>query len=90
MQKNGDKIKKEYLGRLTDFHLELDKILLGFSLSVSGAEGISAFSDTEITVRLSSFSLRVTGKGLGMSVFEERRVEIIGKIMGVAILYGQS
>lgn len=90
MQKNSAKIKSEYFGRVTGFHMELDKTLLGFSLSVSGVEGISAFSDTEIIVRLSSFSIRIVGKGLYMTVFEEKRVEVIGKIMGVSILYGQT
>lgn len=90
MQKNTDKIKKDYLGRLSDFHAELDKTIAGFSFSCSGVVGISEFSDTEIIVKLSSFSLRILGKGLYMSVFEEKRVEIIGKIAGVNVLYGQT
>jgi len=90
MQKNNDKIKKDYLGRLSNFHAELDKTVLGFSFSCSGVEGINEFSDTEIIVKLSSFSLRIVGKGLYMSVFEEKRVEIIGKITGVNVLYAQT
>lgn len=90
MQKYSDKIKRDGLLAASGFHMELDKNAHGFSLSVSGVEGISAFSDTEMIVRLPSFSLRVVGKGLYMSIFEEKRVEILGKIMGVTILYGQT
>ena len=90
MQKNNEKSKTERIDRLSEFHLELDKTVLGLSLSITGVEGISAFSDTEIIVSLSSFSLRIVGKGLYMSVFEEKCVEILGKISGVNILYGKS
>ncbi len=90
MQKNSDKIVKEPLAILAGFHLELFKTALGFTLSVSGVEGISAFSDTEIIVKLSAFSLRILGKGLYMSIFEDKRVEILGKFTGVNILYGQT
>lgn len=90
MQKNSDKISKAPVTIATGFHMEVYKTALGFSLSVSGVEGIVAFSDTEIIVKLSAFSLRILGKGLYMSIFEEKRVEILGKITGVNILYGQT
>ena len=59
MQKNSDKISKGPIAVATGFHMEVYKTALGFSLSVSGVEGIMAFSDTEIIVKLSAFSLRI-------------------------------
>ena len=88
MQKNV-KEKKEYFGSLSDFHIEIDKGQCGFSLSCGGVQGIKAFSDVEILLSLASFSLKVIGKGLCMTVFEENRVEIVGKIKEVSFVYGQ-
>lgn len=83
------KEKKEYFGSISDFHIEIDKGQYGFSLSCGGILGIKAFSDVEILLSLSSFSLKILGKGLCMTVFEENRVEIIGKIKEVSFVYGQ-
>ena len=75
---------------LNPFHIELDRTCSGFSLSCSGVKGISEISDTAIKIRMSGFSVIVSGLGLYMTVYEEKNVEIIGKFQEVRFLYGKS
>ena len=74
---------------LSPFHIELDKTPRGLSLSVSGVKGISEYSDTNVRLKLVPFSLDICGSGLLMTVFEGRRVEIIGKISEVRFIYAK-
>ena len=73
-----------------NFHVEVDKTSRGLSLSCSGVRGISELSDTEIKIKLSDFSLLICGKGLVITVFEERSIEIIGTLSEVKFVYGKS
>ena len=75
---------------LSPFHIELDRTSAGFSLSCSGVKGISEISDTAIKIRLSGFSIIISGIGLYMTVFEGKSVEIIGKFEEVSFVYGKS
>ena len=72
------------------FHIELDSTPRGFSISLSGVKGISEYSDSKIKLRLSGFSLLISGEKMFMTVFEERRVEIIGKFKEVEFIYGKA
>ena len=73
----------------SNFHVEIDKTARGISLSCSGVRGITEFSNTEIKLQLSEFSMLICGNKLLITVFEERSVEIIGKITEVKFLYGK-
>ena len=91
MQKNGRKNNSFFPPPITSpFHIELDKTVRGFSLSCSGVKGISEFSDTEIKIKLSGFSILISGSGLYMTVFEDKCIEIIGKFSEVRFLYGKN
>ena len=72
------------------FHIEVDKYRTGISISVSGVKRINEFSDALIRLRITSFSLEVVGAGLCMTVFEDKNVEIIGKISEVRFLYDKT
>ena len=88
MQKNDKKIISA--PPLSPFHIEMDKTARGFSLSCSGVKGISEFSDSIIRLRLPSFQLQINGKGLYMTVFEGKCVEIIGRFSEVRFIYGKT
>ena len=75
---------------VSPFHIEVDKTVGGFTLSCSGVKGISEFSDSEINLNFSSFSLVINGKKLSMTVFEGKCVEIIGKISEVRFVYAKT
>ena len=72
------------------FHIDIDKAHRGLSLSCSGVKGISELSDVGILIKLSFAELKIVGKGLSISVFEDKCVEIIGKISEVCFIYGKA
>lgn len=74
----------------SNFHVEFDKTSRGISLSCSGVQAITEFCDTEIKLKLPEFHILVCGSRLLITVFEEKSVEIIGKITEVKFLYGKS
>ena len=73
-----------------DFHIELDRTTRGLSLSCSGVQGITEFSENEVNIRLSEFSVLICGSKLLITVFEEKSIEILGKITEVKFIYGKS
>jgi len=77
-------------GVVSPFHIEIDKAGGGVSLSCNGVKGITEFSDAEIKLKLSTFSLEIEGKNLYMTVFEDTCVEIIGKIGEVRFIYAKT
>ena len=90
MQKNDKKnISSVSTGAVSPFHIEIDRAPRGVSLSCSGVKGISEFSDAQIKLRLSGFSLIINGKNLYMTVFEGGCVEIIGRFTEVGFIYGK-
>ena len=82
--------EKFYPGALSSFHIEIDKTPMAYSLSCKGVKGISEFSDEEIKLLISDFSILVKGDKLCMAVFENKCVEITGKISEVKFVYGKS
>ena len=72
------------------FRIEIDKTANGMSVSVSGVKRISEFSDSRIRLCLRTFSLEAVGEKLSMSIFESKKVEIIGKITEVRFIYGKA
>ena len=72
------------------FHVEIDKCTSGMSLSVSGVKRVSEFSDSLVRLRLSSFFLLIIGENLSITVFESKRVDVLGKISEVKFVYGKA
>ena len=72
------------------FRIEIDKTANGMSVSVSGVKRISEFSDNRIRLCLRALSVEAEGEKLSMSIFESRKVEIIGKITEVRFIYGKA
>lgn len=91
MQKT-DKKKLQLTPKIlpSDFHIELDRTPRGLSLSCSGVKGITEFSESAVSIRLSEFSVLICGNKLLITVFEEKSIEIIGKIREVKFLYGKT
>ena len=89
MQKK-EKRNVSITGQLSPFHIEIDRNRRGFSLSCNGVKGITEFSDSQIKLQLSSFSILVIGVDLSMTVFEDTCVEIIGRFCEVSFVYGKT
>lgn len=90
MQKNQIKRILPKVSSCPTFHVEIDKSTNGMSLSVSGVKRVSEFSDTLVRLRLSTFFLLIVGKDLSITVFESKKVDIIGKISEVKFGYGKA
>ena len=78
------------LSKVSGFHFEMDRISKGFSLICSGVGAVTEFSENEVSLRLSGFSLLIFGKDLCITVFEGKTVEICGKISEVKLVYGKA
>lgn len=92
MLKAGDK-QKSFLPKgysESPFSLEMRKGKRGSIMSVSDVIGVFEYSSNRVELTSRGGKLAVSGEGLVLSVFEERTVEIYGKITGIEIIYGKA
>ena len=76
--------------KMPEFHIDIDKSGRALSFFCSAVKVISELSDEKIVLRLASFSVSVFGEKLNISVFENRAVQINGKILEVKFFYGEN
>lgn len=62
------------------FHLEADRVMCGISVSVSGVMNVIDFTKDTVLLKLRRGKLKISGCGLSISVYENRIVEIFGKV----------
>lgn len=87
MQKNGKKSEnKTEAMKISGFHAEIDKVRCGISFSVSSVLSIVDFNEEEVTLKLDKGRVRVIGEMLEIAVYENRIVEIFGKIGAIEFL----
>ena len=87
MQKNENKIKPtNETKKIRSFHLEADKSVFGISVSISGVISILDFCEEYAVLKLRGGKIRVYGLALSISVYENKIVEINGRIGGVEFL----
>ena len=86
-----NKITLSDAARLTsDFHLAMDRLGRGISLTLSGASAIRDFSDECALFRVRGFFVRVRGSNMSIIVYENKTVELTGRIEGVEIVYDKA
>ena len=78
------------LGGKNSVTLEMRKTRIGASLVAMNVMGVGELSDTEIVLLSHSGRLTVTGEGLILSVFEDKSIEIFGRINGVSLDYAKN
>ncbi|MBO7196305.1 MAG: YabP/YqfC family sporulation protein [Clostridia bacterium] len=78
------------ISALSSFHIEADRAGGGMSLIISGVIGISDFSDQFIHLLSHGGRIKITGKALFIRVYENNRVEIVGRIEGIVFSYGKN
>lgn len=66
------------------FHIEADGRGNRLSLLIFGVVGIKGFSESEILISTKRENITVIGEILEISVLEEKRVGICGKISGIS------
>ena len=68
------------------FHIEADRVGDGISVSVSGVISILDFSEEAAVLKLRRGRMKISGGGLAVAVYENKIVEISGKISGMEFL----
>lgn len=83
--------KKEVKRRqVSPFHIEIEKRGKGAVMVVTGIIGVSDFSDSDVCLVSHGGRFRIKGSKLSLLTFENRTVEVSGKIEGVELLYGKN
>ena len=65
------------------FHVEADKIGAAISVSVTGVLSIVDFSEDSALLKMRRGKIKIVGSGLSVAVYENKIVEIIGKVSSV-------
>ena len=73
-----------------EFDLSCEKALGGLSLLVGGIIGVSELDDGRTELLSHSGRVIVSGRGLKLTVFENKSVEINGRIEGINFVYGKA
>jgi hypothetical protein len=68
------------------FHLELDRLVSDMSVSLMGVLSIIDLCDSSVILKMRRGKVRVRGEGLSVSVYENKTVEIIGKVFSVEFI----
>ncbi len=71
---------KALLAEGSDFHVEIDKSSGGLRLLASGVKRIAELSDKSLSLKCSSYTVKIKGERLSMSLYEDKSVEISGKL----------
>ncbi len=87
MQKYEKKSQREPKEKMpADFHIEADRCKEGISMSVAGVNSIVDFSEERVLLRVKKGRVEVHGASLSVTVYENKIIEITGKISGVSFL----
>ena len=74
----------------TPFRCEYDGGRGGMSAILYGIISIKDFSGEEVLMRATGFLIRISGTGLTLSVYENKSVEIYGKILNMELIYDKN
>ena len=71
------------------FCLEASRVGRGISIVLSGVIGISDYSESEILLKSHGGKIRICGKRLLLSIYEDNTAEIVGRIEEIGFGYGK-
>ena len=84
MQENGKNIKSggypDLKGIQSGFHMEADRIANMLSVSIMGVFAILDFSEACAIFKMRKGRIKICGSGLSVAVYDNKTVEIIGKV----------
>lgn len=76
--------------QFSEFHLEMDKNQKGISMLVGGTFSIKEYGDNSCILKTEIGSINISGKGLSISVYENKTVEISGNVEELSIAYSKN
>lgn len=72
------------------FHLELERRGGACAVAIDGVVGVCEFSEVSVLLVCHGGRVRINGEKLAILTFENRTVEVIGKVLGVELSYGKN
>ena len=73
-----------------NFYLSCERAVGGLSLLVGGIIGVSELDEGRTELLSHSGRIIVSGRGLKLTVFENKIIEIKGRIEGINFAYGKA
>ena len=89
-EKNDDRVLRNYSAALSTFRIEGERCSRGICMRFSGTIGINEFSEELIELKNHGGRVTVKGKRLKAVIFENRQVEVNGRIEAVEFRYGKN
>ena len=71
---------KPLLAEGARFHVEIDKSDSGLRLLASGVKRIAELSDKSLSLKCSQYTIKIIGERLSLSLYEDKSLEISGKL----------
>lgn len=84
------KAKKEKGDMPRGFYLSCERTADGMSIIVGGIISVTDFSDEAVKLASHTGRVAVSGNGLSISVFENKNVEIKGRVKEIKFAYGRT
>lgn len=75
---------------LPTFHLEADRVMGGISVMLNGIVSICSLSSEDIHLKSHKGKIKLCGREMSVSIFENHTVEIVGRIEGILFEYGKN
>ena len=72
------------------FYLSCERTVGGVSVIVGGIMSVTDFSEETVSLAGHTGRISVNGKRLSMSVFENKNVEIKGRVEEIKFIYGRT
>ena len=89
-RKNGERSLRAVTTQSLPFHIEIDKCMRGVSLLASGVFKINSFSEEQVCLSVRGLDILACGEGLCMTVYENKTVEIVGRIRKIEYEYSKN
>ncbi len=84
------KTKKEEKKMPIGFYLSCERTAGGMSIIVGGIMSVTDFSEETVSLAGHTGRICVNGKRLSISVFENKNVEIKGRVEEIKFIYGRT
>lgn len=89
MKKSSDK-NIETKKKTPRFHMEMEGSTSGFSLLIGGVRRIDEYSSETLMLKIAGGHMHLTGQALCLTVFENKTVEVCGKLLEVKFTYDRN
>ncbi len=90
MKKKKEEILVETKKKTPRFHMEVESGSLGMSVLIVAVRHIEEYSEEHIVLGIAGGHMDLKGQGLGLTVFENKTVEVCGRLSEVCFSYDRN